>query len=93
MRFLRAIDLVGTFCKGRELAQASDLMKAALALPVSADRSALTASIDILCSDILAITPSRIMIRAAKTLFREAPPIRAHENVIRNAAAIIGRWE
>jgi hypothetical protein len=33
------------------------------------------------------------MIRTAKTLFREAPPIRAHENVIWNAAAIIGRWE
>jgi hypothetical protein len=34
-----AIDLVGTFCKGRELAQAGDLMKAALALPDSAVRS------------------------------------------------------
>lgn len=31
--------MVGTFCKRRELAQASDLMKAALALPVSLDRS------------------------------------------------------
>jgi hypothetical protein len=68
--------------------------KASKALERDAARGdPLTASIDILCSDILAITPSRIMIRAAKTLFREAPPIRAHENVIWNAAAIIGRWE
>jgi hypothetical protein len=48
---------------------------------------------DVSSSDILAITPSRSWIKAANGLFRAAFSIHAHEDVIRKAAAIIGRWE
>jgi hypothetical protein len=48
---------------------------------------------DVSCSDILAITPSRSWIKAANGLFRAAFSIPAHENVIWIAAAIIDRWE
>jgi hypothetical protein len=51
------------------------------------------ASMDVSCSDILAITPSRSWIKAANGLFRAAFSIPAHQNVIWIAAAIIDRWE
>jgi hypothetical protein len=40
----------------------------------------------------LTIAPSRSWIKAANGLFRVAF-YHAHENVIRNAAVIVGRWE
>jgi hypothetical protein len=48
---------------------------------------------DVSSSDIVAITPSRSWIKAANGLFRATFSIRAHENVIPKAAAIIGRRE
>jgi hypothetical protein len=51
------------------------------------------AFMDVPSSDILAITPSRSLIKAANGLFRAAFSIHAHENVIWKAAAIIGRLE
>jgi hypothetical protein len=41
----------------------------------------------------LTIAPPRSWIKAANGLFRVAFSIHAHENVIRNAAVIVGRWE